>query len=428
MKQNTHVCNNGAFLPSSVGVKNSENMGSLGIVTKTSSPPLKSYTYSNQEIDNSTGEILPKKPLKRDHVSARNDRWAFKSVVNKIMPSSRTSKCMNYRVKNGDGGLSEIQIQKTGKGKAFYSGLMACGSVWTCPVCAAKVSERRRLELKEAMEVAKTKGFNIHFVTLTFPHGVGDDVKVLRKKLSKAYGKLSNGKYSVKSKFKEYYPDSEIHGFIRAVEVTHGTNGFHPHVHILLFSSPDLTAIKINEIYNPSWKRACVLSDLPEPSTEHGCTVKDGSFASEYISKWGIEDEMTKANSKVSRSKKGVTPFGLLRCFIDGNDPIYTPEKSKNLFLVYANAFKGARQLYWSNGLRNLLSMSKEISDKELVDIPEDERSILLGTLSFEQWKIIRRKKLEPVLLSIAESDGSDSLKTFITLTTQEKSNRILDG
>ena len=77
-------------------------------------------------------------------------------------------------------GLAPIEIHKgLTNGKAFYHGLMACGSVWTCPVCAAKIAERRRLELKQAIEAAKVKGFGVYFVTLTIPHGVGDDLHQL---------------------------------------------------------------------------------------------------------------------------------------------------------------------------------------------------------------------------------------------------------
>lgn len=58
-------------------------------------------------------------------------------------------------------GLADIDLCKGHThGKAFYQGLMACGGVWTCPVCAAKVSERRRQELKEAIRAADALKMN----------------------------------------------------------------------------------------------------------------------------------------------------------------------------------------------------------------------------------------------------------------------------
>lgn len=42
--------------------------------------------------------------------------------------------------------------------RAHYFGLQACASLWTCPICAAKISECRRVELQEGMAAAKARG------------------------------------------------------------------------------------------------------------------------------------------------------------------------------------------------------------------------------------------------------------------------------
>lgn len=380
----------------------------LGIVAKTSSP----FDF----IDKNTGEIYQMEPeplrsVKGEIVLSEGDtqrvsraaRWELKSAVNRLLPNSNTSKCMVWRKPIPGQGLSDIHVCRgQDTKKAFYHGLMSCGSVWNCPVCSAKISERRRIELKEALEVAKKKDYAIHFVTLTFPHGISDDLQDILPKMTKAYGKLSNGKYSVKSQLKKFHPDAKIHGFIRAVEVTHGQHGFHPHVHMIVFTDRETGSSFLEYIYGKAWQRACRLVGLPIPSNEHGCTVKDGSYAAEYASKWGLEEEMTKANSKQTRTK-GVTPWGLLRCIVDGDDPEYTPERASGLFRAYSKAFTGKRQLYWSNGLRKLLSADKEVSDEELAERPDDERASILSTITPEQWKIIRRNKHQSALLDLAE-------------------------
>ncbi|MCP6600450.1 hypothetical protein NL513_29140, partial [Klebsiella pneumoniae] len=84
---------------------------------------------------------------------------------------------------------------------------------WTCPVCAAKVSERRRQELKEAIRAADALKMNVHFVTLTVPHGVSDDIKVMNDLLSQALRRMSSGMYSVKNQLRAIAPESEIHGY-----------------------------------------------------------------------------------------------------------------------------------------------------------------------------------------------------------------------
>lgn len=364
----------------------------LGIVTKTYSPNPKP-TPVKGSFDPLTGEVLTP-----SHNKTRANRWALKSVVNRLLAGSRTSKCMILRAPAIGGGLSPIQVQKGQNCKrAFYNGLMSCGSVWTCPVCASKIAERRRNELAEGMESARSQGLRIHFVTLTVPHGIGDDLHILLERLRGALKRLSQGKYGISSQLK-----GALVGYIRTLEVTHGKNGWHPHYHLLVFTDPSITTAQLHSIYAPAWQRACRLAGLPIPSDLHGCTVQDGSYADKYASKWGLEDEMTKSHIKQTR-QKGATPWGLLRCVLDGDDPVYPAERAASLFQLYAHAFKGSRQLYWSNGLRNKLDLNKEVSDEILAEQPDDERAILIAELTVSDWRIIRSNKAEAAILDAAE-------------------------
>jgi len=323
--------------------------GPLGIVTRNSSPTV--------FVDHETGEIHPAEinsdgfyRLITTPEQARAKRWARKSVVNRILPESRVSKCMNWRRPVPGYGLAEIDVCKGTHGKAFYQGLMACGDIWGCACCAGKISERRRLELQAAIASATALGWSTHFVTLTVPHGIGDDLDLLLEALSGSLKRLSTGKYSIKRQLSERFPGSVLHGYIRASEVTHGLdNGWHPHFHILVFTSPDLAPRDLWSVYSPAWQRACRLSGLPEPSDLHGCTVQDGTKAAVYASKWGLEDEMTKAHTKQSRGK-GATPFGLLDAILDGEDPVYPKPLATALFVQFTKSFKGRRQLFWSVG------------------------------------------------------------------------------
>jgi len=38
---------------------------------------------------------------------------------------------------------------------------------------------------------------------------------------------------------------------------------------------------------------------LPAPSMEHGLDLRDGKYADKYVSKWGIEHELTKGHVKI---------------------------------------------------------------------------------------------------------------------------------
>lgn len=376
--------------------KNHADRSPLGIYTDNSSAL---GTRGLQAVDFLTGEILPDP---KSPTVARARRWALKSVVNKLLPKSRTSKCMRIPAPIQGGSHSQINLRKNKDNKAFYTGLMACGSVWTCPVCAAKIAERRRSELQKAILKAKSLGWGVYFVTLTVPHGVGDDLQNLLFAQRKAIGRLSSGRASIKTILSSHGVES--FGYIRAREITHGKkNGFHPHFHIVYFAEPGHQNV-LSDVFKKSWIRACSLAGLPTPSLDHGATVQNGDFAAKYASKWGLEDEMTKANIKITQSK-GLTPWGLLQCVLDGGSSGYSSHYASSLFRVYARCMKGQRQLHWSVGLKSKLLESPELTDQEIADLVTDEDSRLIATITFEQWKAIIHFKAESHLLTVAESN-----------------------
>ena len=73
----------------------SDNRGAkrpLGIVTKNYVTPPSVELYQGDLLDTSTGEILTRTPQ-----IARAERWALKSVVNRLLSGDRVSKCMVLR-------------------------------------------------------------------------------------------------------------------------------------------------------------------------------------------------------------------------------------------------------------------------------------------------------------------------------------------
>ena len=83
---------------------------------------------------------------------------------------------------------------------------------------------------------------------------------------------------------------------------------------------------------------------MKEPSLENGVDVKKGKRLTDYVAKWGLEDEMTKGHTKKGK-EGGLTPFDLLRQSVD--NPQYS-----HLFRQFADAFKGKQQLHWTRGLK----------------------------------------------------------------------------
>jgi hypothetical protein len=386
--------------------------GPLGTYAKTAS--------AFEIIDEQTGEITCFKldPKSREYVQElspkrfRAERYALKSVVNRLLPTSRTSKCCRWRVPK-----QSLQVHRsTEHGKAFYSGLQVCASVWACPVCAAKISERRRAELVTAVALAKSMGLHVKLLTLTVPHGLGDDLPVLLEQIRNAWRRTSSTRAG--DKLRKLLG---IKGTIRALEVTHGQNGFHPHLHVLLFLDQNATNACIQGLFSPLWQNACVKAGLPRPSDAHGCRVDDGSYAAAYASKWGLESEMTKSHTKTGKNGSR-TPWDFLRGFLAKSEGW---QQDAHLFRAYASAFKGQRQLYWSNGLRALLALGEDASDEEVVATQEDT-AIVLAELTDDQWRAILRTKSETLVLDMAE-DHPEALPTLLA-SIQERFSRLTPG
>lgn len=379
------------------GVEMPGRAAPLGIYAETYSP-------SGTARLTAEGELLGIAP---DARSVRAERFALKSAAVRLLDNGhRTSKCMRWRVPK-----QETQVLKGATtDRAFFSGLQVCAMPWTCPVCASKISERRRLEVAKAMKQSEALGLKVALITPTVPHGLGDDVAAMADAMQKAWSSLWQGKAGMQLRER-----LGLFGHIRALEVTHGANGFHPHFHALMFYHPEQTRFEEwGEIISLAWQRAAVRAGLPAPSLDHGCQVDDGTKAAQYVAKgvWGLESEVTKGH--VKKGKRGSrTPFDLLR------DYMRRDKQAGAIWRVYAQAFEGRRQLYWSNGLKKLLAIA-ELSDEEIAHKPDDEKALLLATISDQQWKLIYRRHMESAVLDLAEV-SVDALRRFLEwLTPQE--------
>ena len=104
-------------------------------------------------------------------------------------------------------------------------------------------------------------------------------------------------------------------GQIRGYETTHGrkgtNNGWHPHFHFLQFVMVKGDAAQLMDwktrLYL-RWDAYCQKAGLGSPSFQHGIDLRDGSFANNYVAKWGLEDEMTKGHIKKGKAG-GETPL-----------------------------------------------------------------------------------------------------------------------
>ncbi|WP_336078715.1 protein rep [Paenibacillus sp. 203] len=330
-------------------------------------------------------------------------RYQMQAAAKHILPRHRVGICLRHQIE-AYGGVDLFKHRQTQR--AFYGGLMVCSSVWVCPVCAAKISERRRQELKTAFKAHLDAGGHCTMVTLTFSHSPKDKLHDLLVALGKAVQDFSRG-----GRDRAFRAEIGLVGKIRAFEITYGVNGWHPHIHLLLMHSNEIEPWEWHgmedKLYN-MWSGACAKNGLGT-SREHGLRMHDAAEASTYIGKWGdlmdkrwgTDSEMTKANIKKGRGES-MTPFDMLRVIIEDGDLEY-----EGKYQEYAKATKGKQQLIWSPGLKARYLIEEK--DDETIATEKVEEADLLGTLDWQDWRYILRNNLRYNLLKEIEEHGYET-------------------
>jgi hypothetical protein len=367
------------------------------------------YVRKGEKVDQETGEITGVEPG-FNPMAKRVERFMLQSVARKLLPASRTNNCLRVRQ-----GGKQIQVLKSIDFKTTsYDGLQTCGSVWACPVCSAKIAERRRVEIQAAMAMHQAAGGCVYLLTLTAPHQFRDLLGDLLTRQAKALHR-----FWVNREVKSILQEMRTIGQIRALEVTHGrksprNNGWHPHYHVMLFAGAGVDLGRVGlvqmEVWQirlyEEWAECCVRSGLGEPSAEHGLKLDDGNKAAKYISKWGFEDEMTKGHTK--KAINGETPFDFLRSYLaDSKD-----KQAGALFIEFAETFKGKRQLRWSSGLKRRYSIGDK-TDDELAAV-QDDFARLLGIITLDQWRDVLAVEGRGQVLLLAAAGGWPAVQEYL--------------
>jgi len=330
-------------------------------------------------------------PLPDFDVDSKVKKWVLQSAAREILyvngfkPSEqhRICNCLRKPIKRS----SSIHILKSDRFDSYhYSGLQTCGLGWVCPVCGSKISERRKNELTQGFHNWRSNGGEVYMLTLTAPHHMGQSLKYLSDAMIKAHRLFKNRK-----PWKRFCSLHNIVGDIRGLEVTHSFfNGWHVHFHILLFFPSVLSSdafVSIEDFLYTQWASACVSVGLDSPSREHGLRFEDGSRAAKYVSKWGLEHEVTKSHIKKGRQGH-YTPFDFLRLYIAGDT------RYAELFREYTAVFKGKPQLKYSDGLRDILGLGKEKRDEEIAEERIEDASLFVE-IPLDVWKVILKASNE---------------------------------
>ena len=356
-------------------------------------------TQFYSQIDQSTRRAAALGTLTKSRpASPRESRYKLQDAAASILQTHRVRGCGKHKIKVTD---RRGVVYNPDRKKAHFSNVQICGLVWVCPVCAAKITEGRRLELQTALKTWRDdRHGHVFLMTLTNPHTRTDSLFDLKNAQRKATHRFFSSRKGV-SLMKQL---GRVH-HVKNYEVTYGSNGWHPHHHILLMcdvftplDSPIILELKKH------WRTCCVKAGLKAPSLEHGLDFSDGTYADRYVSKWGLEHELTKSHVKKG-IKESLTPWDFLRIHSGQLEHDMTPFRAAALFKHYAESFKGARQLVWSRGAKaDLLPELEDLTDAELAEVTDDN-SIEVMTLDDFAFSLIVRHGKRHQFLTAVEAD-----------------------
>jgi hypothetical protein len=332
-------------------------------------------------------------------------RWGLQDQAGKLLPGERVAKCLRWRVpvKN------RVEVWRSQKHKkAHYKNLMVCGSVWRCPVCAAKITERRRVELEK---VIRDERFIKVMVTITLQHKSWESLERLYDGLAKAYRGLKSGApwERIEKKF-------GVALSIKGTEVTWGEkSGWHPHFHVVFFLDQKGQKMsweakqEFNQVITDRFIKKAENSGF-YVSPEYGVKVSfDQDHASAYAAKWGMESELAKGPVKMAKGEN-LSPFQLLA---ESVSPGERGKKFAALFQEYAAAMKEKKQLVWSNGARELFELGQEVSDQELAEAVQDDSALFAGFRD-DDWKKVLKAAARGKLLEAASSGDHDLFTVYL--------------
>lgn len=310
-----------------------------------------------------------------------------------------------------------------GERRAHFAGLQTCGSPWTCPVCSAKIRQRRAEEIEQGVRRHLDEGGGVELLLLTLPHNNGDRLGRLLDTCALAFRRVLGGRGWVADRAL-----FGVTGTIRVPDFTGGgDHGWHPHLHVLLLTECPLSdeeRIDLQGRLFERWAR-CVVARGHQRPLRGLCgmePVRTGEAVAAYLEKAVLvrgEDgrarraglEMMRSDLKTGRG--GRTPWEILADFARTGDAA-----DLALWHEYEQATRGRQSVSWSRGLKGAL-LIEERTDEELAE--EEVGGVDLVTFEPREWAILVRTPGALVrVLELAEEAGVLAVVVYVQELTAE--------
>lgn len=274
----------------------------------------------------------------------------------------RTRGCCRTRIAN------TVQVKVDGP-TVTIQGVMHCGNVHGCPVCAARIYARRAFEIDSLIDQwigygPERKGPSkaaAYMLTFTVRHGVSNSLATTSSGIADAWRAMFAGRAG-----QNLRKQIGLKHFARSFEATHGQNGWHPHFHIIMLFDDPLSDEEMHVIAE-RWRHAVESTMGPDfaPDSEHGVDSKRLNEAHDgrYIEKMGLEIAgiYTKGARNGNRTYWGIA-----------QDAAKGDRFAAALWSEAQTALFGRRQLTWSRGTREAFELP-DLTDEDIADSSSEE-------------------------------------------------------
>lgn len=343
-----------------------------------------------------------------------------------------------------------VGVRRTADGVVGFAGLASCGRVWLCPVCNAKVMAKRAIEIGLAVAWAQTQDIHLVWGSLTVRHNSSSDLGQLLELQRSAWRRVVSSKWWRSNSATTTAPHAHTRacaqpcdrkqdpvllpipgrvGYIRAAELTIGSNGWHPHFHpLVMYRGTAQSARRFADRLVSEWVHA-VEHFGGEARIEGGQQLevlpRDAvafSAVGEYVTKQTYDHsalalELVWSQNKVgSRSKgraaKTVPHWALLVSIAEGDG---TQIEEVTRWHELEAAVPGHRMISWSRGLRQFAGVGDEATDEEVAAEEVGTKDDTVCFITPQGWADLRDQPEEiSMILTTLERGGWVALRVLL--------------
>lgn len=265
--------------------------------------------------------------------------------------------------------------------RAYLKGLQACDRGWVCPVCTRAKAEEARHRVNALLSRGRRERWHMVMMTLTVRHNSDMPLKDLWCRISMASDELRRT-HSWKRLNKG------LIGSLKAVEVTYGDNGWHPHYHVILAFPQDACVDQDEAIQRVEGLRGAWMAEIAAQGltgNAHAFDVQGAAAVRNYLTKWGAGEELTLGHAKTGRPGQR-TPWQLLRDSRNGD------AGAGELWLEFVRVIKGTHQLRMTPGIRALIE--EELARlQEARPAKEEPKEATIDTIDAAEWQSSARHR-----------------------------------